>query len=358
VLDAFLRKHCGAPPSRAPPAIVRSDAALRADAARSLARRVIAALDVRSNDDGDLVVTKGDQYDVREAAAPETGGWSKGRVRNLGKPMLLAERYYGQGADEIVFLNITSFRQGVLEDAPMLSLLEAASERIHVPLCVGGGIRTYTDPESGRTWSALEVAARYFRAGADKVSIGSDAVDAAERLRETGAPDGSTSIEEISRVYGAQAVTVSIDPKRVWLARREDCPAYAAVVEREGGPSGESLCWYQATVKGGREARPCCAIEVARASQALGAGEIMLNCIDQDGQGGGYDLALVGAVTSAVTLPVIASSGAGVPAHFVDAFGARADAALAAGMFHRNEFTVAQVKEAIHAAGVPVRMAV
>ena len=95
----------------------------------------------------------------------------RGGVRNLGKPVSLASRYYQEGGDEIAFLNITSFRQGVIEDMPMLQVLEEASKNIFVPLTVGGGIRSYTDPSTGQTWSALEVAARYFRAGADKVSL-------------------------------------------------------------------------------------------------------------------------------------------------------------------------------------------
>jgi glutamine amidotransferase/cyclase len=135
-----------------------------------LTKRIVVALDVRSNDHGDLVVTKGDQYDVREN---EKEGVTDGQggVRNLGKPVALAKRYYEEGADEIAFLNITSFRQGVIEDMPMLHVLEEASKNIFVPLTVGGGIRSYTDPKTGQTWSALEVASRYFRAGADKVSF-------------------------------------------------------------------------------------------------------------------------------------------------------------------------------------------
>jgi imidazole glycerol-phosphate synthase len=132
-----------------------------------LTKRIVVALDVRSNDNGDLVVTKGDQYDVREKEGVLEG--ERGGVRNLGKPVALASRYYHEGADEIAFLNITSFRQGVIEDMPMLQVLEEASKNIFVPLTVGGGIRSYTDPESGLTWTALEVAARYFRSGADKV---------------------------------------------------------------------------------------------------------------------------------------------------------------------------------------------
>ena len=131
-------------------------------------KRIVVALDVRTNDHGDLVVTKGDQYDVRENHKEGVAA-GRGGVRNLGKPVALAARYYNEGADEIAFLNITSFRQGVVEDMPMLQVLEEASKSIFVPLTVGGGIRSYTDPVSGQTWSALEVATRYFRAGADKV---------------------------------------------------------------------------------------------------------------------------------------------------------------------------------------------
>ncbi|GMF00649.1 unnamed protein product [[Candida] boidinii] len=138
-----------------------------------LTRRVIACLDVRTNDRGDLVVTKGDQYDVREKS--DEGG----DVRNLGKPVEMAEKYYKQGADEVTFLNITSFRNSPIRDAPMLDVLKLAAKTCFVPLTVGGGIKDVVDPD-GTEVPALEVASLYFRAGADKVSIGSDAVVAAE----------------------------------------------------------------------------------------------------------------------------------------------------------------------------------
>jgi glutamine amidotransferase/cyclase len=133
-------------------------------------KRIVVALDVRTNDGGDLVVTKGDQYDVRENEKEGIRDGERGGVRNLGRPAALAARYYAEGADEIAFLNITSYRRGVVEDMPMLRVLEESSRNIFVPLTVGGGIRSYADPSSGRAWSALEVASRYFRAGADKVS--------------------------------------------------------------------------------------------------------------------------------------------------------------------------------------------
>jgi glutamine amidotransferase/cyclase len=326
-----------------------------------LVKRVVVALDVRSNDDGDLVVTKGDQYDVREKDDDQPDvGTGRGGVRNLGKPVLLASRYYTEGADEIAFLNITSFRQGVIEDMPMLQVLEEASKCIFVPLTVGGGIRSYTDPDSGRVYSALEVASRYFRAGADKVSIGSDAVHAAEDYIESGGKKtGLTSIETISQVYGVQAVVISIDPKRVYVSSPDDCVKHVAVAldESQAGPNGERYCWYQCTVKGGREARDICAVSVAKAAEALGAGEIMLNCIDMDGQCNGFDHALMKAVSSAVSIPVIASSGAGNEAHFVNVFKeTNVQAALAAGMFHRKEVEIGSVKKYMEENGIRARI--
>lgn len=325
-----------------------------------LVKRIVVALDVRQNDHGDLVVTKGDQYDVREN---EKEGVAEGRggVRNLGKPVSLAGRYYNEGADEIAFLNITSFRHGVLEDMPMLQVLEEASRSIFVPLTVGGGIRSYTDSDTGKTWGALEVASRYFRAGADKVSIGSDTVEAAEAyLASGGVKTGKTSIEIISHHYGAQAVVISIDPKRVYLEKKEDCvnPNHVVVEldEDQAGPNGERFCWYQCTVKGGREARDICAVTVSKAAEALGAGEIMLNCIDMDGQCNGFDHALMKAVFGAVTIPVIASSGAGNEQHFADVFNATGvQAALAAGMFHRKEVEINAVKQHLTKNGIPSR---
>ena len=124
------------------------------------------------------------------------------------------------------------------------------------------------------------------------------------------------------------------------------------------GPKGEQYCWWQCTVKGGREGRDLDAVELAVAVEALGAGEILLNCIDRDGQGTGFDLELVSAVAGAVGIPVIASSGAGTPAHFSEVFeGTPASAALAAGIFHRREVPIADVKAAMAARGLPTRVA-
>lgn len=298
-----------------------------------LAKRIIACLDVRANDQNDLVVTKGDQYDVRE----------EGQVRNLGKPVELAKRYYEEGADEITFLNITGFRDFPLEDMPMLEVLKQTSRHVFVPLTIGGGIRDYTDT-NGRQYSALEVAAEYFRSGADKISIGSDAVSVVEDYLKSGKATGQSAIEQISYVYGSQAVVISIDPRRIYVASPESVPHQVIRTELPG-PDGERYCWYECTIKGGREGRPVDAITLAQVCEKLGAGEILLNCIDRDGTNAGFDIELVAAVKKAVGIPVIASSGAGCPEHFHEVFGQTdVESALAAGIFHRREVPIQSVK--------------
>ncbi|KAI1773530.1 imidazole glycerol phosphate synthase HisHF [Hypoxylon cercidicola] len=304
-----------------------------------LTRRVIACLDVRTNDQGDLVVTKGDQYDVRE----KTSG---GDVRNLGKPVELAKKYYEQGADEVTFLNITSFRDCPLADLPMLEILRRTSETVFVPLTIGGGIRDTVDTD-GTKVSALEIATMYFKSGADKVSIGSDAVLAAEEYYAVGRKlFGNTAVEQISKAYGNQAVVISVDPKRVYVPNGVDATRHNTIRTRFPGPKREEYCWYACTIKGGRETRDIDVVELVQAVEAMGAGEILLNCIDRDGTNSGFDLELVEQVKDAVRIPVVASSGAGNPGHFEEVFEkTRTDAALGAGIFHRGEYTVKQVKD-------------
>ncbi len=298
-----------------------------------LAKRIIACLDVRSNDQGDLVVTKGDQYDVRE----------DGNVRNLGLPVQLAGEYYQQGADEITFLNITAFRDFPLKDMPMMKVLQETSKNVFVPLTIGGGIRDFTD-RNGRFYSALEVASKYFRSGADKISIGSDAALIVEEVLKTGKATGMSSIEQIARVYGNQAVVISVDPRRVYVDA-PDAVDHLVIETTVPGPNGEKYCWYQCTIKGGREGRDLDAVTLARVCEQLGAGEILLNCIDKDGTNSGFDLELINAVKGAVTIPVIASSGAGCAEHFLEVFTkTKAEAALAAGIFHRKEVPIGEVK--------------
>ncbi|KAJ9119121.1 hypothetical protein QFC22_003612 [Naganishia vaughanmartiniae] len=337
---------------------------------RGLTKRIVACLDVRSNDQGDLVVTKGDQYDVREKAEDE----GKGDVRNLGKPVDLARRYYHESADEICFLNITSFRNSALQDQPMLKVVEASAETVFVPLTVGGGIKDTTDPD-GTVHSALEVAGAYFRAGADKVSIGSEAVTAVEEMLEREARGekaltGKTGIETIAQGYGSQAVVVSIDPKRVYLdtsdpdwrskvpAKHLPCVivgdhATSSTKEEERGKAW----WYQCTIRGGREVRDIDVIQLAQGVERLGAGEVLLNSVDRDGSGKGFDLDLVKLVKNSVSIPVVASSGAGTVEHFSELFKETGvEAGLAAGIFHRREVPLDDVKAHLRQEDVPVRI--
>ncbi|EEH05968.1 imidazole glycerol phosphate synthase hisHF [Histoplasma capsulatum G186AR] len=316
-----------------------------------LTRRVIACLDVRTNDDGDLVVTKGDQYDVREKSGHQSGG----QVRNLGKPVEMAKRYYEQGADEITFLNITSFRHCPVADVPMLEILRQTSKTVFVPLTIGGGIRDTVDYDGSRI-SALDIAKMYFKSGADKVSIGSDAVIAAEDYYENNRTlSGHTAIETISKAYGNQAVVVSVDPKRIYVSAPEETP-HRTIKTKYPNVAGQEFCWYRCTIKGGREGRDIDVYQLIKAVEAMGAGEILLNCIDKDGSNSGFDIELINDVKSFTTIPVIASSGAGKPSHFEEVFmETTTDAALGAGMFHRNEYTVRDVKDYLSSRGLVIR---
>ncbi len=312
---------------------------------RGLAKRIVACLDVRSNDNGDLVVTKGDQYDVRE----------DGDVRNLGKPVKLAQEYYEQGADEITFLNITGFRDFPLKDIPMIDILKQTSKNVFVPLTIGGGIREYTD-SNNKTYKAIDVADAYFRAGADKICIGSDAVYTAEKYIKANKKTKTSSIEQISNVYGNQAVVISIDPVKVWTNSSNTAENHTIIEATTPGPSGEKFCWYQCTVKGGRERRNIDVVSFAKACEALGAGELLINSIDKDGTNSGFDLDLINLVKNTVSIPVIASSGAGSVEHFFEVFTETdSEAALAAGIFHRKEVPIQDVKTYLSEKKIKIR---
>jgi len=370
LLASWLRasEHCPPPIASFIP---RTPVLRRPQPIDGLAKRIIACLDVRTNDQGDLVVTKGDQYDVREKSTSLTAAAANGgAVRNLGKPVHLAARYFAQGADEICLLNITSFRSSPLADQPMLAVVRAAAAEVFVPLTIGGGIKDTTDPD-GTPRSALEVAGAYFRAGADKVSIGSEAVYAVEQLLAHGGggkeevnktgktgKTGRTGIEMIAKAYGAQAVVVSVDPRRVYVdPQTYDGPYKDEVVRgRDGTEDAGKAWWYQCTVSGGRESRPLSVVQLAKGSEVLGAGELLINSIDRDGTGKGFDTALINLVKNAVHIPVVASSGAGKADHFVEVFQkTKTEAALAAGIFHREEVGISAVKEVLEHSGFSVR---
>ena len=250
-----------------------------------LARRIIPCLDVR---DGRVV--KGVNFV---------------NIRDAGDPVELAKYYSDQGADEIVFLDITA-----TSDArdTVAGVVERTAAQVFVPLTVGGGIRTVDDFR------------RLLRAGADKISVNSAAVR------------DETLISRAAELFGSQCVVLAIDARR--------------------RPEGR----YEVVVAGGRTPTGIDAVEWARRGQALGAGEILLTSMDADGTRAGFDLAMTKAVTDAVSIPVIASGGCGSLEHFAEVFEKTdCDAALAASLFHFGELTVPQVKEFLRTRNIPVR---
>lgn len=225
-------------------------------------------------------------------------------LRDAGDPVEVAKRYEADGADELVFLDISASHEGreILRD-----VVERVAECVFMPLTVGGGIRTLDD------------ATRLIQAGAEKVSLNTAAVQRPELIRE------------VSAKFGACATVVNIDPRKV---------------------DGR----YEVFIHGGRTPTGLEPIAWAKRVEELGAGEIVLTSMDADGTNVGYDLPVTKAVSEAVTIPVVASGGAGTPQHMADALAAGADAVLAAGMFHFGKYTVRQAKAELAAAGVPVRV--
>jgi cyclase len=225
-------------------------------------------------------------------------------LRDLGDPAELAARYEGDGADEIVFLDISASEE---ERATLLELARETASRLFIPLTIGGGVRTADD------------VAAVLRAGADKVSLNTTAVERPEVITRAAAR------------FGAQCVVVSID------ATRE-------------GPD------WRVYTRGGRSRTDLEAVGWAKEAVERGAGELLVTSIDRDGVRTGYDLELVGAIAEAVTVPVIASGGAGRAEHVVEAFTRTdAEAALVAGILHDGVTTVRALKEAMIAAGIPTR---
>jgi glutamine amidotransferase/cyclase len=299
---------------------------------RMLTRRIIPCLDVRLDERGVPVVTKGHQYNVRGR---------DGRIRNLGDPVAMARQYDEEGADELIFLDITRTAHG---RSPLISIIERVSDQVFLPLTIGGGIRT------------LEDAKAYFDAGADKVSLGSSAVETVLEMKRGRLSSTPTVIEEIARLYGSQACVVSIDPVRRYVFSPKETE-HRCVQTSIPGPKGESYCWFQCSVKGGREFLDVDAITLAQKVEEMGAGEILLNSIDRDGTRSGFDVELVRAVKDAVSIPVIASSGAGALEHFLEVFvHGGADAALAASLFHYGHLSIKEVKAYLAEKGVPVRL--
>ncbi len=224
-------------------------------------------------------------------------------IRDAGDPVELAAHYDREGADELVFLDITATSD---KRSTVVELARRAADEVFVPFTIGGGVREVADAQA------------VLDAGADKVSVNSAAVARAGL------------IDELARVFGAQCVVLAIDAKRAG--------------------SG-----WEVYVAGGRTPTGRDAVEWAREGVGRGAGEILLTSMDRDGTKDGYDLELLSAISGAVDVPVIASGGAGEPEHLVAGLNAGADAALAASIFHYGQYTIAEVKDRLAAAGVPVR---
>jgi cyclase len=239
-------------------------------------------------------------------------------LRDAGDAVELAARYDAEGADELVFLDITatSDRRDTVVD-----LARRTADEVFIPFTIGGGIRSVADAQA------------VLDAGADKVSVNSAAVARPELVSELG------------DVFGAQCVVLAIDAKRSNVAGRSTL----AATEQRNPPS------WEVHVAGGRTPTGIDAVAWAREAVERGAGEILLTSMDRDGTNDGYDLELTRAVSQAVPVPVIASGGAGNLDHLVEALEAGADAALAASIFHFATYSIAEAKEAIARAGIAVR---
>jgi len=227
-------------------------------------------------------------------------------LRDAGDPVEMARVYDAEGADELTFLDITASSTG---RETTYDVVRRTAEQVFIPLTVGGGVRSAADVDA------------LLRAGADKVGMNTAAVARPELLRE------------VAERFGSQCVVLSVDARRA-----------------PGTPSG-----FEVTTHGGRRGTGLDAVEWAARAQEFGAGEILLNSMDADGTRDGYDLAMIRAVRAAVTVPVIASGGAGRLADFPPAVEAGADAVLAASVFHFGDLRIGQVKGALRDAGHPVR---
>ena len=235
-------------------------------------------------------------------------------LRDAGDPVEVAARYEREGADELVFLDITASHEG---REIMIDVVRRTAEQVFMPLTVGGGIRTLEDIRG------------LLNAGCDKVSINSTACEDPE------------FVQQAARRFGSQCIVVNIDPKRV----------YNGSGESAGGET------WEVHIHGGRTPTGLEAVDWAQQVQQLGAGEIVLTSMDCDGTKDGYDIEITRAVNEKVTIPVVASGGAGCPDHLADAIlEGKADAALAASIFHFGEYTIRETKQVMRDRGVPVRI--
>jgi imidazole glycerol-phosphate synthase subunit HisF len=246
-------------------------------------------------------------------------------LRDAGDPVEQAKAYDAQGADELCFLDISASHEN---RATLYDMVEQVAAQCFMPFTVGGGVRELADIR------------RLLNAGADKVSINSAAVTRPE------------FVQEAAEKFGSQCIVVAIDAKTVLSV---ECAVLGKEITQHSTPNTQHS--FQIFTHGGRRATGIDAIEWAKKMVAFGAGEILLTSMDRDGTKIGYDLPMTRAIADAVNVPIIASGGVGSLHHFID--GAReghATGLLAASVFHYGEFTIAQVKQALHDAGIPVRL--
>ena len=242
-------------------------------------------------------------------------------LRDAGDPVELAQRYNAQGADEVVFLDITASKE---KRGTIVELIKRAADQLFLPLTVGGGIRSLDDIQ------------QILRAGADKVSINTSAVHEPALITK-----GAES-------FGTQCIVVAMDVRRNFTPN----PAASPVILGNG-----RTCWYEVVIYGGSKPTGIDAIRWAREVEERGAGEILLTSMETDGTKNGFDLVITAAISEAANIPVIASGGVGTLEHFYDGFTkGKADACLAASVFHYGEFTVRDVKEYLNGRGIPVRL--
>jgi cyclase len=243
------------------------------------------------------------------------------QLRDAGDPVELAQRYNEQGADEVVFLDITASKE---KRGIIIELIKRAADQLFLPLTVGGGIRSIEDIQ------------QILRAGADKVSINTSAVH------------DPSLISRGAETFGTQCIVVAIDVKRNY-----DTKTPGTIITLDNGEQ----CWYEVVIYGGSKPTGIDAISWALETEKRGAGEILLTSMETDGTKKGFDLEITAAISERVGIPVVASGGVGTLDHFYQGFTrGKADACLAASVFHYGEFTVREVKEYLQARGIPVRL--
>lgn len=271
-----------------------------------LTKRIIPCLDVRFDDKGKAVVVKGIEFE---------------QLRYAGDPVELAKRYNEQSADELVFLDITASHEG---RETMIHIVEETSDEVFIPLSVGGGIKSLDDFKN------------LLRAGADKIGINTAAVKDPKLIRKA------------ANIFGSQCVVVSIDCRQ----NTNDLDGKNIVELKDG-----SKVWYEVVIYGGRKPTGIDAIWWANEIYSLGAGEILLTSMNADGTKKGYDIPITRTLSENTSIPIIASGGAGNIDHMYEAFvDGKADACLAASIFHYAEYTIDDVKKYLIKKGIPMRV--